>query len=153
MIKKLLIIFIIILISLSLFSQNKSFYYTPEEENLLMIRVNIWGQVHNPHSILVPDGTDLITAISYAGGPTINANTSGVILLRANGEKVKCNINKYKSENDRKNNPILKPGDTVILKSNFLFKLTKSISFIYQTAVIVYTAFQIWNIWDTVIQE
>ena len=147
--KKSIVFLLLFFTIIMIYAQNKSFYYSPEENNLLMIRVNIWGQVHNPQSILIPDGTDLISAISFAGGPTENANTMGIVLLRANGEKVKCNINKYRDENDRRNNPILKPGDTIIIGSNFLYVFTKGITYIYQTAVIVYTAFQIWNIWSS----
>lgn len=150
--KKVLIFAVLIsFIFVMLFPQDtKSFYYSPEEANMLMIRVNVWGQVNHGSSILVPDGTDLITAVSYAGGPTVNAEISNVTVIRADGSRLKCNIGQFKSENDRKNNPILKPGDTIIIKSSPLYTFSRALQFIYQVAVIVTSVVTVWNLWDTI---
>lgn len=150
--KKVLILTVLLsFLFLVIFPQDmKSFYFSPEEENMLMIRVNVWGQVNNGSSILVPDGTDLITAISYAGGPTVNAELTNITVIRSDGSRLKCNVAKFKDEKDRKNNPILKPGDTIILKSNTIYTISRTLQFIYQVAVIVTSVVSVWNLWDTI---
>ncbi len=139
--KKILII-ILFIFSISIFSQDfKSYYYSQNEENVLMIRVNVWGYVNNPTSFLVPDGTDLITAISYAGGPKENANLNGVVVIHSDGSREICDLAKFKNENSRKHNPILKPGDTVRVGGDFIYHLTRYLRDIYNVAVIANTVF------------
>ena len=38
-------------------------------DDQLLIKVNVWGFVAKPGQYLVPSGTDLISLISFAGGP------------------------------------------------------------------------------------
>ncbi len=128
-----------------------TFYFSPEEQEMMLIRVNVWGNVVKPGSVLVPDGTDLIGAISFAGGPGDDSDTRSIMLIHADGSKVKCSIGKYHKEEDRRHNPILKPGDTIIIPNNFWYTFTRGVSFIYQVAVIFYTVFQIWDMADTFI--
>lgn len=129
-------------------------YYSPEEQNMLLIRVNVWGNVKKAGSVLVPDGTDVIGAISFAGGPSEDANSRSVTIIHADGKREKLDITKYKgNEQDRRHNPILKPGDTIIMPANFWQGFTRGVSFIYQIAVIFYTVFQIWDIADAFITQ
>ncbi|HCP17103.1 MAG: Soluble ligand binding domain-containing protein [candidate division TA06 bacterium 32_111] len=136
------LIFIFLIFSISIFSQEfKSYYYSPNEENVLMIRVNVWGYVNNPTSALLPDGTDLITAISYAGGPKENANLNRVVIIHSDGSRQICDLAKFKNENSREHNPILKPGDTVRVGGDFIYHLTRYLRDIYNVAVIANTVF------------
>jgi len=135
-----------ILISISAYSQDlKSFYFSPNEENMLMIRVNIWGYVFSPQTVLVPDGTDLVTGLSYAGGPNENANVNHVVILHADGTKDICDLAKYKGEESRKHNPILRPGDTVMIKGNFIYHVTTFIRRLYEVAVVANIAVLVYN--------
>ncbi|MDD3804397.1 MAG: hypothetical protein PHW02_08455 [bacterium] len=135
-----------ILISIFAYSQDmKSFYFSPNEENMLMIRVNIWGYVHNPNSVLIPDGTDLVTALSYAGGPSESANVNHVVILHADGTKTKCDIAKFKGEGSREHNPVMRPGDTVMIKGNFLYHFTNFVTKVYQVAVVASVLVTIYN--------
>ncbi len=127
------------------------YYFSPEERNMLLIRVNVWGNVKSAGSVLVPDGTDVMGAISFANGPSQDANTQSVTLIHADGKREKLNLTKYRNESDRRNNPILKPGDTIVVPASGWFGFTRAVSFIYQVAVIFYTVFQIWNIAETII--
>ena len=55
-------------------SLSPALYEIPGEAGQgLAIKVHIWGQVHRPGRYLVPDGTDLVGLISFAGGPTSGA--------------------------------------------------------------------------------
>ncbi|MGE3063045.1 MAG: hypothetical protein AB7T10_05365 [bacterium] len=144
--KVLVALALLVIILSSVYSQDlKSYYYSPNEENMLMIRVNIWGYVHNPQTVLIPDGTDLVTGLSYAGGPNENANINYVVILHADGAKTICDIEKFKSEDNRSHNPILRPGDTVMIKGNFVYHLTTFIRRIYEVAVIANIAVLVYN--------
>ncbi|KAA3613677.1 MAG: hypothetical protein DWQ05_15465 [Calditrichaeota bacterium] len=61
--------------------QKASLYYLGER-NELLIKVNIWGFVQKPGQYLVPTDTDLISLISYAGGPLEEAKLKKVKLIR-----------------------------------------------------------------------
>lgn len=56
-------------------------YYLGEQDELL-IKVNIWGFVERPGQYMVPTGTDLISLISFAGGPREQAKLNKVKLIR-----------------------------------------------------------------------
>ena len=145
--KKVLITFVFFTMIFTLMSAQdaKSFYFSPNEENMLMIRVNLWGYVGNPQSVLIPDGTDLVTALSYAGGPNENGNINSIVILHADGTKTLCDIAKYKGDESRKHNPILRPGDTVMVKGNFLYHLTSFVTKVYQVAVVASVIVTIYN--------
>lgn len=58
-------------------------YFLGEQDELLM-RVNIWGFVRKPGQYMVPTDTDLISLISFAGGPVEQAKVKAVKIVRAN---------------------------------------------------------------------
>lgn len=61
--------------------QRASLYYLGERDELL-IKVNIWGFVLKPGQYLVPTDTDLISLISFAGGPVEEAKLKKVKVIR-----------------------------------------------------------------------
>ena len=95
-----------------------------------MIKVNIWGFVRMPGQYLVPSDTDLISLISYAGGPTEGAQTKNVKLVRTmdlspNDQKQKenkkiyhYNIKKFLETGDLIYNPQLMPNDTILISGS-----------------------------------
>ena len=56
-------------------------YYLGEQDELL-IKVNIWGFVQKPGQYMVPSGTDLISLISFAGGPREQAKLKNIKVIR-----------------------------------------------------------------------
>lgn len=58
-------------------------YFLGEEDELLM-RVNIWGFVRKPGQYMVPTDTDLISLISFAGGPVEQAKVKAIKIVRVN---------------------------------------------------------------------
>ncbi len=119
--------------------QTASQYYLERGmENKLMVKVNVWGAVQKPGSQYVPDGTDLISVISAAGGPTEGAKLSKVRLVRNfDGEKHNqvINVSRCLKKGELELLPEIKPGDTIIVpKSKVSFG--KFINVIYHIAVI-----------------
>ena len=57
-------------------------YFLGEQDELL-IKVNIWGFVRKPGQYMVPKDTDLISLISFAGGPLEQAKIKRVRIIRA----------------------------------------------------------------------
>ena len=57
-------------------------YFLGTQDELL-IKVNIWGFVRKPGQYMVPKDTDLISLISFAGGPLEQAKINKVKIIRA----------------------------------------------------------------------
>jgi len=112
----------------------------------LAIKVHIWGQVHRPGRYLVPDGTDLVGLISFAGGPTSGAKLKQVRLIhpRGDGEKVdEVNLNDFVDSGDPSLVPTLRPGDVIVIpasRSHSLLKYTGVVSVLALVANVVVTA-------------
>lgn len=62
-------------------------YYLGEQDELL-IKVNIWGFVRKPGQYMVPKDTDLISLISFAGGPLEQAKIKKVKIIRSTSSGV-----------------------------------------------------------------
>lgn len=141
--------FLLINISGSVRSQEKEtdnyprgaqyFLGTGEE---LLIRVNIWGFVNKPGQYMVPSETDLISLISYAGGPKNGAKMSSVKIVRiyeqdGNKEKViAVNVNKYLKNGNQKLIPFLKPDDTILIYGSKWFHLNTVLEFVTKLAML-----------------
>ena len=113
-------------------------YYLGAEDELL-IPINIWGFVRRPGQYMVPNNTDLISLISFAGGPSEGARIKGVKIVRSNsriGNRVwKVNVQKFLDSADGRYIPILKPGDTVVVKGSAFSKIRNFFSFMASFAV------------------
>jgi hypothetical protein len=119
--------------------QTASQYYLERgTESKLMMNVNVWGAVQKPGSQYVPDGTDLISVLSAAGGPIEGAKLSKVRLVRSfNGDKqnVVINLNRCLKKGEIESLPEIKPGDTIIVPKSKA-SLGKFLGIIYNVAVI-----------------
>ena len=56
--------------------------YVTDEDGIIKMWVNVWGQVNQPGSHLVYDGIDLATLLSITGGPKDGANLKKIRLFR-----------------------------------------------------------------------
>jgi hypothetical protein len=125
----------------SSFYQQRSasqYYLERGTESKLMMKVNVWGAVQKPGSQYVPDGIDLISVLSAAGGPTEQAKLSKVRLVRNfNGEKrsVVINVSRCLKKGEVEHLPEIKPGDTLIVPRKRVF-FGKFLGVIYNVAVI-----------------
>ncbi len=98
------------------------YYLAPGLEDELNIRVQIWGEVRVPGLYIVADGTDLIEAISLAGGPTQDASLSRVKVIRFAGERrgvIDINVDDYIRSASGDATLRLQPNDTINVPSRF----------------------------------
>jgi polysaccharide export outer membrane protein len=122
-------------------TRSPRYYLSLGTEDALMIKVFIWGQVELPGVYEVPDGTDLIAALSLAGGPTDHAKLSEVKIIRSEGlnsEVLTVNVKKYMNTGDLNLVPILKPGDTIVVSGTVFRMFSRFASFVSQLAIVAY---------------
>jgi len=133
-------------------TRNRAAQYYLGTEDELLIPINIWGFVQKPGQYMVPNNTDLISLMSFAGGPTNGANTSGIQIVRSDpryGNRVwKVNVKKYLETADDKLVPLLKPGDTVIVKGTAFNKVKSFFSFLTSFAIFAQMLY-----WIVIVQD
>lgn len=116
------------------------YYMAPGTDNQLLMKINIWGEVEKPGVLEVPDRTDLLSALSLAGGPKDGAKLSKVKVIRGfNGEKKSWEVNIKEAVKNGKLDkiPMLQPGDTVIVPKGGFRIFSKILTVAYNVAVIV----------------
>jgi len=88
--------------------------------------VSVGGQVRSPGSYELGPATTLLQALGLAGGPLPTANLSQVRLLRG-GESTSYDLDRYQRQNDTSQNPILQPGDDVLVEEIHHFFVTGAV--------------------------
>ena len=83
----------------------------------VLMKVNLWGSVGKPGIHYVPTQTDLITLLSYAGGPTENARLNATYIKRwSRGKEIVLNIDTQELlESTGTKSPILQANDVVVI--------------------------------------
>jgi hypothetical protein len=94
-------------------------YFTDIYGNILM-NVNVWGSAVHTGPITVPEGSDLATVISIAGGPAKGANLDKVRVNRTQPDRdgkmtYLVNLNNYAQKGDRSTLIDMQPNDTIII--------------------------------------
>jgi len=124
--RRLITILALLLLSTTLFAQRRDqasedprYILDPETGKLSMI-VRIWGEVQAPGVTLVPSDADLISLLSYVGGPTGRAKLNKIRIIRFNapeGEErvVYANIEAFIETGDDAYLPAIYPNDTIIV--------------------------------------
>ena len=120
------------------YSQSARYYVFLGSEKELQINVQIWGQARRPGMYSVPQTTDLVGLISLAGGPTEHANLSGIRVVRTNPrpEVLKVDLKGYLSTGDSRLQPMLKPGDTVVIPGSISYGFERVIRVVSQLAIV-----------------
>ncbi len=72
--------------SFSRYSSGNEFI-SAQEPGTVMMKVNLWGAVKKPGIHHIPIKTDLISLMSFAGGPNDNAIMDNVVIKRNQGKK------------------------------------------------------------------
>jgi len=116
-------------------------YYIGKEDELL-IPVNILGYVNKPGQYMVPNETDLVALVAFAGGFKDDAKLSNIKILRGiatNGRPnfLKVDLKKYFSTGNRKLIPRLMPDDTVIISGSRTVTIKNILDFTARLAVLV----------------
>jgi polysaccharide export outer membrane protein len=130
-------------------SQNNSQSYSPDRaaqyylgtSNELLIPINIWGYVQKPGQYMVPDNTDLVALLSFAGGPTENAKLNFIRIIR-NDPKIgnvvyKIDVKRYIETADDRLIPNLRPGDTVIVNGTAFHWVSQFFDFVARLSTFV----------------
>lgn len=117
--------------------------------NKLTFPVKIWGEVVRPGIYQIPLGWDMMSALSQAGGPTLDAKLTDVRVLRAKlgkGEKnvlIFVNVREYIETGDQSLLPEIRAGDTIMIPPKFgkrvgeFFNSLRGLMAIVQTAVMI----------------
>ncbi len=112
--------------------QTSSKRYIPNSDGIIMMKVNIWGNVNNPGSHLVYDGIDLASLLSSVGGPIEGANLKKLRLYREipdDNKKViyEIDFDKFIRTGDRTSFIKIKPNDTIIVPQKISSLLIRQI--------------------------
>lgn len=143
----LIIIIQLFLVQSASYSQEQKYprgaqYFLGTDDQLL-IKVNIWGFVAKPGQYLVPSDTDLISLISFAGGPRDGAKLSDIKLIRTDQSKnskqkiINIDVKKYIKKGEESLIPKLQPGDTIIISASGWYHFGNFVSFITKIATLI----------------
>ena len=112
--------------------------YVLGAEDELLIPVNVWGFVQRPGQYWVPNNTDLMSLLSFAGGPAESGKISKIRVVRKDAgiKPFNVNIAKYLDTGDSSLIPMLKPGDTVVVKGTTFYWVSKFFEFVSRLSVL-----------------
>lgn len=118
-------------------SQAAQYYLGTADE--IVVPINIWGFVQKPGQYMVPNNTNLVSLLSYAGGPIEGAKISKIKIVRNDPNTSNpvfiVNVRKYLDTGDFRLIPTLKPGDTIVVKGTTFNWIQKFFSFLASFAV------------------
>jgi hypothetical protein len=107
----------------------------------VQIDVNLWGFVNAPGHYRVPGSTSLVELLSFAGGPTAQARLVDIRIVHADTAAEKrvetYNLEAYRDNGDLSQNPLLVPGDTIIVSGRALDVFFQAIGIITNIMVII----------------
>lgn len=105
--------------------------------------LNVLGYVNNPGQFQIYESTELLSAISMAGGIKNIDKSKEIIIVRVNQDTEKVNIKEYMESIGSSKNPImLQVGDTVYVKEPGEFNWSKLTFF----STLIWAAASILNI-------
>ena len=119
--------------------------YITDEDGIIKMWVNVWGQVNQPGSHLVYDRIDLATLLSITGGPKAGANLKKIRLFRelpdANGKLTQSiDLKKFLKSGDRGDFTRVLPNDTFVIPQSLGSYLISNLN-------IVNTLLNFYNLW------
>ena len=109
--------------------------YITDEDGIIKMWVNVWGQVNNPGSYLVYDGIDLATLLSITGGPKTRANLKKIRLFRELPDEsgdltYSINLDKFLKSGDRGSFTKVLPNDTYVIPQSFGSYITSNLNIV-----------------------
>jgi protein involved in polysaccharide export with SLBB domain len=103
------------------------------------MEVNLWGFVRYPGRYRVPINTTFMDLITYAGGPIMESNLEEIRILRnstnpeGKPEMIVLDYNDLlwdsKISSKPKHNPVLKPGDVIVIKEEKRYTFRENVGF------------------------
>lgn len=116
-------------------------YFLGNQDQVLMA-VNVWGFVNVPGQYMVPLETDLVSLLSYAGGPREDARIKRIRVVRTSAEGdsslvINVDVKNFVESGDLEENPVLLPGDTVVVSGTTFHLVNKIFELGFRIAMIV----------------
>jgi len=110
----------------------------------VLISIQVWGEVRSPGIYQAPTTTNLVEAISFAGGPTSRSDLGRVKLVKAlKGKKMMFyDVNAY-INGEKHDPPILDSGDLVYIPQSFTSRVVDFVRFAGIVAAITFTIYRI----------
>ncbi|HNW58480.1 MAG TPA: hypothetical protein PKI62_02240 [bacterium] len=123
-------------------------YFLGSQDQVLMA-VNVWGFVYKPGQYMVPYETDLISLLSFAGGPREEARIKSIKLVRPGSGEGKAqvfeiDVKEYLAKGTVSQIPVLRPGDTVVVSGTSFHFINQFFDFAVRIAALV----QVWALVD-----
>jgi protein involved in polysaccharide export with SLBB domain len=130
-------------------AQAGSYYYVARPNEMTM-QVNVWGFVYHPGRYEVATTVDLIQLLSFAGGPTNDADIEDVRLTRVvrrdgiiSTKEIRFNLKKLDRTEEAK--LMLQPGDTIIIEHTAWVTWREVVSVVTTAAIETAAVAQIMN--------
>lgn len=125
-------------------------YYNVAKPGELTMQVNVWGFVQHPGRYEVGNTIDLVQLLSFAGGPTQDADVEDVRIsriARRDGlvvtKEIRINLNKLEKIDEAK--LLLQPGDTVFLDHTAWVTWRDVVSVVTTAAIVTAAVAQVLN--------
>jgi polysaccharide export outer membrane protein len=119
-------------------------YFIGGRDQVLMA-VNVWGFVIKPGQYMVPYNTDLISLLSYAGGPREEAKIKNIRIIRIAEKESEqvffVDIKEFLKTGNPELNVLLKPGDTILVSGTTFHLITQLFDFTWRVATLAQVYF------------
>lgn len=94
-------------------------YISGDYPGAVMMKINLWGGVNKPGIHYVPAKTDIVTLLSYAGGPTEKAESDNIIIKRTvSGKQIVIDVDVDDIMHSTKSiSPVLEANDIIVVPS------------------------------------
>ncbi|MEO8167035.1 MAG: SLBB domain-containing protein [bacterium] len=125
-------------------------YYFVARSNEMTMQVNIWGFVQHPGRYEVSMNVDLIQLLSFAGGPTNDADMDDVrisrIVKRDGVVSMKdIRINMKNLDKIQESKLLLEPGDTIFIDHTSWLTMRDVVSVVTTAAIVTAAVAQMLN--------
>lgn len=110
------------------------------DRNAIYITVNVWGKVNKPGQYNVPSGTNLLTLISAAGGPSNYSRLDNVRIVRLVNQReeiLEIDVRRYLNTGDISLIPEIKPGDTVLVTGSAYNWISNAVDVIAKLGILL----------------
>lgn len=103
--------------------EGSSIYFALPSKGKILIPVHIWGEVNKSGLHYIPSETDVVKALSLAGGPRTAAKLENVKLTRVENNSTKeYTFDMSGGGNTEAHQSKLNPGDTIFVEKNYFYE-------------------------------
>ncbi|MDP2360068.1 MAG: SLBB domain-containing protein [bacterium] len=110
------------------------------DRNAIYITINVWGKVNKPGQYNIPSGTNLLTLLSAAGGPSSYSRLDNVRIVRLANQReeiLEIDVRRYLKTGDFSLIPELKPGDTVVVSGSSYNWISNAVDVIAKVGILL----------------